>query len=172
MGLGLRTAVTRCREALAFSPLVTAPRRITMLRDAGWTGLGECWIEADCAFQGTLESRARLVVADGAYINMRTIIATRGGVFIGRNAYIGHGCRVLSVSHEMGGHDQRAGAGTSAPVSIGAGAWLGAGVTVLPGVTIGDGAVIGAGAVVTRDCEPDTLYVGVPARAVRRLDQA
>lgn len=46
--------------------------------------------------------------------------------------------------------------------------WVGAGAKVLDGVTIGRGAVIGAGAVVTRDVEPFTLNVGVPARAVGR----
>jgi maltose O-acetyltransferase len=39
---------------------------------------------------------------------------------------------------------------------------------VLDGVTIGAGCVIAAGAVVTRDCEPDGLYAGVPA--VRKRD--
>ena len=50
------------------------------------------------------------------------------------------------------------------------GAWLGARVVVLPGVTVGQGAVVGAGAVVTRDCKPDSVYAGVPARLVRALD--
>jgi maltose O-acetyltransferase len=40
----------------------------------------------------------------------------------------------------------------------------------MPGVTIGDGCTIASGAVVTRDCEPDGMYAGVPARRVKDLD--
>lgn len=47
--------------------------------------------------------------------------------------------------------------------------WLGANVIVMPGVTIKEGSVIGAGAVVTRDTEPFSIYVGVPARKIRTL---
>jgi maltose O-acetyltransferase len=36
-------------------------------------------------------------------------------------------------------------------------------------VTVGDGCVIAAGAVVAKDCEPNGLYVGVPARRARDL---
>lgn len=46
------------------------------------------------------------------------------------------------------------------------GARLGVGCTILPGRTIGRDAVIAAGAVLTRDADPETVYVGVPARAV------
>ena len=59
--------------------------------------------------------------------------------------------------------------GTPQPIEIGDGCWIGARATILPGVTIGDGVVIAAGAVVVSDCEDDTLYAGVPARAVRKL---
>lgn len=45
---------------------------------------------------------------------------------------------------------------------------VGASSVVLPGVTIGEGAVIGAGSVVLRSCEPWCIYVGVPARLLRR----
>ncbi len=45
-------------------------------------------------------------------------------------------------------------------------AFLGTNAVVHPGVTIGEGAVIGSGAVVTRDVEPWTINVGVPARPV------
>jgi acetyltransferase-like isoleucine patch superfamily enzyme len=44
---------------------------------------------------------------------------------------------------------------------------VGANAVVLPDVTIGEGATIGAGAVVTRDVEPWSVSVGVPARKIR-----
>jgi acetyltransferase-like isoleucine patch superfamily enzyme len=44
---------------------------------------------------------------------------------------------------------------------------IGANTVILPGLVIGEGAAIGAGSVVTRDCEPWTIYVGLPARALR-----
>jgi acetyltransferase-like isoleucine patch superfamily enzyme len=44
---------------------------------------------------------------------------------------------------------------------------IGANTVVLPGVVIGEGAAIGAGSVVTKECEPWTIYVGSPARALR-----
>ena len=47
--------------------------------------------------------------------------------------------------------------------------WLGARVVVLPGVQVAPGCIVGAGAVVTRDTEPDGVYVGVPARRIRDL---
>nr|WP_246078761.1 DapH/DapD/GlmU-related protein [Modestobacter excelsi] len=57
----------------------------------------------------------------------------------------------------------------SRAVIIGRGSWIGAAATVLPGVTVAPGCVIAAGAVVTRDTQPDGLYVGVPARRIRSL---
>ena len=45
--------------------------------------------------------------------------------------------------------------------------WIGMNVTILKGVTVGKGAIIGAGSVVTKDCEPNGVYVGNPARKLR-----
>jgi len=44
---------------------------------------------------------------------------------------------------------------------------IGAGACLLPGVMIGEGAIVAAGSVVTRDVEPYTVVMGVPARLVR-----
>ncbi|WAH44127.1 acetyltransferase [Alicyclobacillus fastidiosus] len=45
--------------------------------------------------------------------------------------------------------------------------WIGHNATVMPGVKVGTGAVIGAGAVVTKDVDPYTIVVGVPAKPLR-----
>lgn len=39
---------------------------------------------------------------------------------------------------------------------------------ILPGLVVGEGSVIGAGAVLTRDSEPWTIYVGSPARPIKK----
>ena len=54
----------------------------------------------------------------------------------------------------------------SSPCTIGNDVWIGAGASILRGVKVGDGAVIGAGAVVTKDVEPYSIVVGVPAKKV------
>lgn len=53
-------------------------------------------------------------------------------------------------------------------VHIGHDVWIGHGAIIMAGVAIGTGAVVGAGAVVTKDVEPFTIAVGVPARPLRR----
>lgn len=49
------------------------------------------------------------------------------------------------------------------------GATIGAGSTILPGLTIGEGAMIGAGSVVTKDVPAGELWVGNPARFLRKV---
>ena len=48
------------------------------------------------------------------------------------------------------------------------GASIGAGSTILPGITIGTNAVVGAGSVVTKSIPDNELWLGNPARFVRK----
>ena len=50
------------------------------------------------------------------------------------------------------------------------GASIGAGSTLLCGITIGENAMIGAGSVVTKDVPAGELWVGNPAKFLRKLD--
>lgn len=50
------------------------------------------------------------------------------------------------------------------------GSSIGAGSTILCGVTIGENAMIGAGSVVTHDIPSGEVWVGNPARFVRKID--
>ena len=56
------------------------------------------------------------------------------------------------------------------PTEIGEGAFIGSDTMLVAPVKIGAHAKTGAGAVVTKDVEPNTLVVGVPARPIRKLN--
>ena len=55
-------------------------------------------------------------------------------------------------------------------IQIGDDAWLGTGAIILPNVRIGNGAIVGAGSVVTKDVPDFTVVMGIPAKAIRRID--
>lgn len=103
---------------------------------------------------------------DHVYIENVAPVTIGSGVGIGAHAVI------LTSNHEIGPSSQRNGRWFYEPVVIEDGCWLGARSVVLPGVTIGRGTIVGVGAVVTKDCEPDCVYAGVPARILRRLEDA
>ncbi|MBL7919636.1 MAG: acyltransferase [Bacteroidia bacterium] len=48
---------------------------------------------------------------------------------------------------------------------------IGTNVVIMPGVTIAEGSVIGACSLVTKDTEPWTIYMGVPAKAVKKRNK-
>jgi len=45
------------------------------------------------------------------------------------------------------------------------------GAIILPAITIGEGTIVGAGSVVTRNVEPDTIVVDVPARILQHTEK-
>lgn len=56
----------------------------------------------------------------------------------------------------------------AAKTYIGHDTWIGHGAIIMPAITVGDGAIVGNGSVVTKDVEPYTIVVGVPAKAIRK----
>ncbi len=57
------------------------------------------------------------------------------------------------------------------PTEIGENVFIGSDTMLVAPLKVGDGARTGAGAVVTKDVQPDTLVVGVPARAIKKLER-
>ncbi len=133
---------------------------------------GDFWVASNAQVMGnvTIESGVGIwfgvvlrgdndpiLVGEGTNIQENTVIHTDPGypVSVGKNCTIGHSAIVHGCT-------------------IGDNSLIGMGATVLNGAVIGNNCLIGAGALVTEGkVIPDgTLVMGMPAKAIRTLDQA
>lgn len=125
----------------------------------------------------------------GPYCHLRPGVHLAQGVHIGnfgelKNSYLGPGTKMGHFSYigdaTIGEH-VNIGAGTITcnfdgekknHTEIKSGAFIGSDTMLVAPVEVGEGAHTGAGAVVTKNVPPDTLVVGVPARAIRKLKKS
>ena len=139
-------------------------------------------------FTSVLESA---IVEDGVDIgpfsHLRKGAHLAQGVHIGnfsemKNSYLGPGTKMGHFSYlgdTSTGPNVNIGAGTITcnydgehkhPTKIGADVFIGSDTMLVAPLNIGDGSRTGAGSVVTKDVPAKTLVVGMPARAIRKLD--
>lgn len=83
-----------------------------------------------------------------------------GNATIGANTNIGAG----TITANFDGEKKN-------PTEIGEDVFIGSDTMLIAPLKLGDGARTGAGAVVTKDVPEDTLVVGMPARAIRKLER-
>lgn len=118
----------------------------------------------------TIDAGEKLTLGAKSYVNTSVHLDLSAPIYIGSCVHIGPGSSLITSTHRLGEPKRRAGEVTASPIRIGDGSWLGARVMVLPGVEIGEGAVVAAGAVVIENLLANSLYAGVPAKLIRRLD--
>jgi galactoside O-acetyltransferase len=118
----------------------------------------------------------RIDIGDHVSLNANVYInACSGGTIrIGHDVLIGPNVVLRASDHKFDDLTRpiRMQKHTSGTIVIEDDVWLGANVTVVGGVRIGRGSVVAAGAVVAADVEPYSIVGGVPARLIRRRDQA
>ncbi|MFC1923705.1 bifunctional UDP-N-acetylglucosamine diphosphorylase/glucosamine-1-phosphate N-acetyltransferase GlmU [Chloroflexota bacterium] len=160
-----------------------------------------CTIGPDCSIHDTkIGDRCKVVysftegailednVDIGPFARLRKGAHLANGVHMGnfgeiKNAYLGPGTKMGHFSY-IGdakiGPEVNIGAGVITAnydgkqkytTEIGAGAFIGSDSMLVAPVKIGEGARTGAGAVVTKDVPPNTLAVGMPARAIRKKEE-
>jgi bifunctional UDP-N-acetylglucosamine pyrophosphorylase/glucosamine-1-phosphate N-acetyltransferase len=135
----------------------------------------------------------KAVVEDGAemgpFCHLRKGAHLAKGVHLGnfgevKNSYLGPGTKMGHFSYigdAQIGEGVNIGAGTitcnfgmdgkKSRTEIGAGAFIGSDTMLVAPVTVGEGSATGSGAVVTKNVPDHTLVVGVPARAIRKLEK-
>jgi maltose O-acetyltransferase len=129
-------------------------------------------VERSLILSGSRITGTGIAIGEGSFINHGCLFDTSAPISIGRRVDIAMQVSFVTTSHEIGGPGRRAGKQVCRSITVHDGAWIGARTVVLGGVIIGAGSIIAAGSVVTKDCEPNTLYGGVPARRIRSLDEA
>jgi bifunctional UDP-N-acetylglucosamine pyrophosphorylase/glucosamine-1-phosphate N-acetyltransferase len=124
----------------------------------------------------------------GPFAHLRKGAHLGAGVHMGnfgevKNSYLGPGTKMGHFSYigdTTTGTGVNIGAGTVTcnfdgekknPTEIGEGVFIGSDTMLVAPVHVGDRARTGAGAVVTKNVPADTLVVGVPARAIRKLEK-
>lgn len=123
-------------------------------------------IYADCQIG---RGPGHIFMEEGSYCNANCFFDLNNDIYIGRNVSIGMHCTFITTSHNIGSSTKRAGKTICSSIKIGDGSWIGGCCTILPGVTIGNGVVVGAGSLITTDLEANGLYLGRPAKLIRRL---
>lgn len=112
-----------------------------------------------------------MLIGNHTWIGQQCFLHSAGGLQIGRAVGIGPQVIILTSQHKDIANKEM-------PVYLSALKFskvvikdrcdIGAGAVILPGVKIGEGAIIGAGAVVTKDISPYEIWVGNPARFLKK----
>lgn len=122
-----------------------------------------------CEIYGPQISGVNIRVQSDTYIGSSCTFYGGASISIGKRCNIGKEVAFCTSTHEISGPQRRAGAPRAEPITVGDGCWIGTRATILPGVNIGEGCIIAAGALVNKDCEPNGLFAGVPAKRIRDL---
>jgi len=88
-------------------------------------------------------------------------------ISLGSYALVSQGAYLCAGTHDVDDPNFQL---VTKPILIGNNAWVAAEAFVGPGVTIGNGAVLGARAVTFKNLDDGVIYVGNPARSVRKRE--
>lgn len=174
------------RSKLLWEPMVRARfhrtgRRLTIARLPRIYGHVRITVGDDVYIGAELTIKAgRYVEQPELIIGNNVTIATACSIWVSKRVEIGNHVSIGGMSEisDGDGHptdlEKRARGELITeedllPVTIKDHAWLGRGVRVLKGVTVGRGAIVAAGSVVASDIPDQTMAMGVPARAVKKM---
>lgn len=104
-------------------------------------------------------------VGDGTLIDLYEKVVLEDQVTIAQNVTILTHTNVGYKNHPLQKYFPK----TAKPVVFKKGCVVGAASVILPGVTIGEGSFVGAGSVVTKNVSSNSLYVGNPAKFIRKI---
>jgi acetyltransferase-like isoleucine patch superfamily enzyme len=136
-----------------------------------------CRISGQTTFSGRAASPSvpQLILGSNVDVGWQSTIAVGSRVIIGNNVRIAGNAFIAGYpGHPVNATDRAAGLADLdcqvGDIIIEDDVWIATGVTILANVRIGKRSIIAAGSIVTRDIPADMLAGGVPARAIKSLN--
>jgi acetyltransferase-like isoleucine patch superfamily enzyme len=138
-------------------------RGVTVIAPANLYG---CVLGDDCFVGPFVEIQRDVFIGNRTRIQSHAFICEL--VTIGEDCFISHGAMFINDHFGEGGPTPKGRKDLWRSTRIGNQVSIGTNATILP-VSICDRVVVGAGSVVTKDIQEPGVYVGNPARLLRRL---
>jgi maltose O-acetyltransferase len=151
-------------NSVASSAILPSKTRILLYRICGLNIKKGAFMHPKSIFNGI-----EVEIGENTFINYNCTFKNQDLIIIGKNCSVKMEVMFCTATHELGTTDKRAGKVKGIPIIINDGCWIGSRATILAGVTIGSGCIVGAGSLVTKDCEPNGLYVGIPAKRIKDI---
>ena len=132
---------------------------------------GSVFIDNATGDENATDDLSHLKIGNNCYIGDGVFFDLASGIVIGDNAVIAG--RVSFITHaecKRSPYLSQKFPRSCGPVTVGDGAWVGFGATLLHGTAVGENAAVGAHSLLRGDAEPQHLYVGNPARKLRRIE--
>ena len=113
----------------------------------------------------TMDSPWKITLGVNTLVNEMCYLDGRGELMIGDNVSVSQGASVITASHGVHSDTFEY---FEEKVLIEDNVWIATGAIVLNGSHLRNGSVIGAGSVFKGSTEPNTIYAGNPAKAIKR----
>lgn len=107
----------------------------------------------------------KVKIGDYSWIGDDVVLYSLGDIIIGENTVISQKSYICAATHDYSKLDFPI---LAKKITIGNGCWLATDVFVSPGVTMGYGVVVGARSTVVKDLESNSVYVGSPAKFLKK----
>ena len=157
-------------EFRCISPDVVLGENVTI---SEFTNLYGCTIGDGTKVGAFVEIQKGASIGKNCKISSHSFVCE--GVTIQDNVFVGHNVTFINDKYPRA---TRADGGLQTeedwdvvPTLVEKGASIGSSATILCGVTIGAGAMVGAGSVVTRDIPAWEIWVGHPARFLKKVER-
>lgn len=124
------------------------------------------------SFGSIKKESGELKIGNNVGISENCFFAIRGSLYLGNDVIVGPGVKIFTENHsfELNGIKFRCQNEIRKDVIIGNNVWIGSNVTILPGVHIQDNVVIASSSVVNKNLSSGSLYGGVPAKLLKKLN--
>lgn len=107
----------------------------------------------------------KLTIGENSWIGDDVVLYSLGEIVIGKNTVISQKSYICTGSHDYNKIDFPI---YSQKTTIGNECWLATDVFVAPGISIADGVVVGARSTVIGDLDAFSIYVGSPAKFLKK----